>query len=123
MLRIKAESLTPAPVLETDAVAFGSTVQLSVRDASGIRFQGVHPLSMRGQFVRLDFGTALPDSDNDGLLDAWELVYFGNLNSNVNSDPDGDGVPNDREYAAHQPQRSQTTVFSLPSPRPVRTNP
>jgi hypothetical protein len=35
-----------------------------------------------------------PDSDNDGLQDAWEMANFGNLNQNGNDDPDQDKVTN-----------------------------
>ncbi|MGZ5434985.1 MAG: CBM96 family carbohydrate-binding protein [Pyrinomonadaceae bacterium] len=38
------------------------------------------------------------DSDNDGLPDAWELQYFGNLGQGANGDPDGDGVTNIQEF-------------------------
>ncbi len=40
------------------------------------------------------------DSDSDGLLDSWELLYFGNLNQNGSGDPDGDGRTNAEEFAA-----------------------
>lgn len=33
------------------------------------------------------------DTDNDGLLDAWEMEYFGNLDQGPTDNPDGDGVP------------------------------
>src|SRR6185295_18790145 len=39
-----------------------------------------------------------PDSDADGLPDAWELQYFGNLLQGPSGDPDGDGVTNLQEY-------------------------
>jgi hypothetical protein len=38
------------------------------------------------------------DYDNDGLLDAWERQYFGNLSQLANGDPDGDGLSNLQEY-------------------------
>ena len=37
---------------------------------------------------------AVADSDNDGLPDAWELSYFGNLNQGYYDDYDGDGALN-----------------------------
>jgi hypothetical protein len=39
------------------------------------------------------------DDDNDGILDAWEYLYFGNTSYTPTSDPDGDGVNNRDEYA------------------------
>jgi hypothetical protein len=38
------------------------------------------------------------DTDGDGLADAWELLYFGNLNQGANDDPDGDGLNNLQEF-------------------------
>jgi Bacterial Ig domain/Carboxypeptidase regulatory-like domain/IPT/TIG domain/Beta-propeller repeat/Bacterial TSP3 repeat len=38
------------------------------------------------------------DTDGDGLADAWELQYFGNLSQGPTDDPDGDGVNNLQEY-------------------------
>ncbi|HSE16368.1 MAG TPA: Ig-like domain-containing protein [Pyrinomonadaceae bacterium] len=40
----------------------------------------------------------IADSDGDGLADAWELFYFGNLSQGANGDPDGDGVNNLQEF-------------------------
>ena len=40
------------------------------------------------------------DSDNDGLPDAWELQYFGNLAHTAAEDYDGDGLTNLQEYQA-----------------------
>ncbi len=42
----------------------------------------------------------LTDSDHDGIPDAWEMMYFGNLNSSGTNDPDGDGATNIAEYMA-----------------------
>jgi len=38
------------------------------------------------------------DGDSDGLPDAWELQYFGNLNQTASGDFDHDGISNLREY-------------------------
>jgi hypothetical protein len=41
-----------------------------------------------------------PDSDGDGLRDAWEIQYFGNVTAqNGLGDPDGDGSSNRVEQA------------------------
>lgn len=40
------------------------------------------------------------DSDSDGLPDAWELSYFGNLSQDGTGDPDGDYAYNSEELAA-----------------------
>ncbi len=39
-----------------------------------------------------------PDTDADGLADAWEQEWFENLSGNGPGDPDGDGIPNATEY-------------------------
>lgn len=39
-----------------------------------------------------------PDGDNDGLLDAWEIQYFGDLTQTGGGDYDGDGVTNLEEF-------------------------
>ncbi len=41
----------------------------------------------------------LPDADGDGLADAWELQYFGDLDETATGDPDGDGLANLAELA------------------------
>jgi alpha-tubulin suppressor-like RCC1 family protein len=43
-------------------------------------------------------GASNPDSDNDGLPDAWELQHFGNLAQGASGDPDGDGLTNLHEF-------------------------
>ena len=45
--------------------------------------------------------TTPEDTDHDGLPDAWETVYFGNLNQAAGGDPDGDSYSNSNEYSAH----------------------
>lgn len=42
--------------------------------------------------------TASQDSDADGLPDAWEILYFGDLDENESGDPDGDQYSNIHEY-------------------------
>ncbi len=37
------------------------------------------------------------DTDNDGLLDAWELQFFGDLDEVGSGDPDTDGLSNEAE--------------------------
>ncbi|MSU62792.1 MAG: hypothetical protein EXS31_10415 [Pedosphaera sp.] len=46
----------------------------------------------------LETATAV-DTDEDGLPDAWERRYFGNLDQKPEGDPDGDGISNLREFA------------------------
>lgn len=51
-----------------------------------------------GDFV---FNNDSPDADGDGLLDAWEIQYFGNTTAqNGAGDPDSDGSTNEQEETA-----------------------
>ena len=44
---------------------------------------------------------AYPDSDHDGIADAWEMQHFGNLTTaGIGTDHDGDGQSDAAEYAA-----------------------
>jgi len=38
------------------------------------------------------------DTDSDGLLDSWEMLYFGNLDQGPYDDPDNDGLTNLEEF-------------------------
>ena len=38
------------------------------------------------------------DADADGLPDGWELHWFASLDGDVAADPDGDHIPNGKEY-------------------------
>ena len=40
------------------------------------------------------------DSDGNGIVDDWEVQYFGHIGVNPNADPDGDGFSNLQEYLA-----------------------
>ena len=40
------------------------------------------------------------DTDSDGLLDAWEVMWFGNLDQTAEGDPDRDGLNNMAEFTA-----------------------
>lgn len=52
-----------------------------------------------------------PDSDNDGLPDAWEMTAFGSLAENGSGDPDQDGMSNLAEYlAGTDPARSDSVL-------------
>ena len=45
-------------------------------------------------------GSANPDSDGDGLDDAWEQLYFGNLTRDGSADSDNDGMTDRAEFLA-----------------------
>ena len=55
------------------------------------------------------------DTDGDGLADAWELQYFGNLDQDGNGDPDGDGATNLHEFnAGTDPTNPDTDGDGMP---------
>jgi hypothetical protein len=56
----------------------------------------------RGQIERvdLDISVVLDDSDGNGLLDAWERLFFGRLGVDPLADPDHDGLDNLSESKA-----------------------
>lgn len=68
-------------------------------------------------FYRFDEATGVltvvsnPDTDADGLADAWEIQYFGaDLSAqNGSGDPDGDGATNAQEYAVGSNPTSNTS--------------
>ena len=60
------------------------------------------------------------DTDDDGLPDAWELSYFGDLSTNGGSDPDGDDFGNLQEY---QSGTNPAVVSSRPSGTAVKLVP
>jgi len=79
-LRVPLESV--APLMDATNSQVGDRLLIILRDASGVRAQTNFTIVERGDVVRADFGTAVFDSDGDGLPDAWELAYFGNLGRN-----------------------------------------
>jgi len=61
-----------------------------------------------------------PDSDADGLLDAWELTYFGRLDApdgDPQADPDHDGMNNLQEYSAGTNPLDASNVLEITSIR------
>ena len=58
-------------------------------------------LSNAFAFVQTDSLDTGPDTDGDGIPDAWEYLYAGNLSTmNATTDNDGDGMKDAAEYVA-----------------------
>lgn len=77
---------------------------------------GPHVLSLG-----FDLGIDLtnPDSDNDGLPDAWEMSNFGNLNATASGNPDGDDVNNLLEFLFGSNPNSASSGRPLTTVSPV----
>ncbi len=81
-LRIPVES---TPATDPNASQTGDNLVIVVSDLSGRRIETSYRVVDRGAVQRLDLGSSAPDSDGDGLPDAWEFANFGNLNSGPNT--------------------------------------
>lgn len=68
----------------------------------------------RGSYQEVNLSTTPSgDSDGDGLSDAWELKYFGNLNQGASEDPDGDHMPNLAEQRAGTDPTDINSLFAF----------
>lgn len=55
----------------------------------------------------------MADTDADGLPDAWEIAWFGNLTATSAGDPDNDGLSNLAEFhLGGDPNRAPTPAIS-----------
>jgi hypothetical protein len=94
-------SITPNFSADGSTIVFASLANdLTVGDFNGNRDVFV---------VKLTSG----DSDGDGLDDAWELAFFGNLDRNGTSDFDGDGFTDLQEYRAGTDPTNQGSRLSV----------
>jgi YD repeat-containing protein len=53
------------------------------------------------------------DTDGDGMDDAWEIQYFGNLTHNGLGDSDGDGLNDFAEFIAGTNPTNSASVFRV----------
>jgi hypothetical protein len=81
------------------------TVKWGDIQVSGVLFDSVQVIGQSGtaddnKTVFIDNATFVhvPDIDNDGMADAWEIANFGNLDQTDTGDYDHDGTDNLTEY-------------------------
>jgi subtilisin family serine protease len=75
-------------------------IRTNAAGAGSVKLLLLHQHNLSGkhhEVVTLNLSS--PDTDADGLPDAWELAHFGDLSFGGNDDPDGDGVKNAAELA------------------------
>ena len=101
--------------LDLTSAQTGDTLYLTVTLSGVVKEQKKVTLGARGLITRLDFGAI--DSDHNGLLDPWEMQYFGHLGVDPNADPDHDGRSNLQEMLAG------TNPLLGDSPHPADMNP
>ena len=95
-LRLKLEHA--APLAAVEASLTGDRLHLVALTAAGPVSQASVDVGQRGQILRLDLDTANPDQDENGLLDEWEMLYFGRTGNDPADDPDADGRTNLKEF-------------------------
>jgi hypothetical protein len=90
-----------APQINAAAVDTTSTTTVQRRNQAQTHQVEVELTGSGTHLVTLGFdegGGTNPDSDADGLPDAWELQNFGNLNRDGSDDADNDGLTDREEY-------------------------
>jgi hypothetical protein len=100
--------LTRTPVNGTIAATLAPGTPLNLLPAT--RTNLVVSIATRGQLLRTDLSLGM-DSDNNGLIDAWELQYFGRLGNSPTASAANDGISNlAKMYAGLDPRGSVTTL-------------
>jgi hypothetical protein len=67
---------------------------------SDVNTGGAHKTAVLDSFTAVVFASPSPDSDSDGMDDAWEIANFGTIGAQSGSgNPDGDDATNLEEFA------------------------
>lgn len=114
-------SVGQGAVITYEYVALGDTLTILL-DGPGATSSSItdHNAILNG--FTLEQEEAPGDTDNDGLSDAWEMLYFLNLDQTANGDPDKDGLTNAEEFAAGtDPTRPDTDGDGLTDSEEVKT--
>jgi hypothetical protein len=111
VLRVPCETEIPGFPLSSTALRLGSsytrgtvffnaTNPATLVDPAQSSFSLASTARGRVERVDLDISVVLQDLDGNGLLDAWERLYFGHTGVDPSADPDGDGLDNLAEHKA-----------------------
>lgn len=96
-LRVPLEVFTP--VFDSQSSLTGTAMTIVASDFNGSFAEVPFTMGGRGQFHQLNISHFLGfDTDGDGLLDEWEMFWFGNLFQSSTTDKDGDGMTDGQEY-------------------------
>ncbi len=100
----RTEPVTVANLSGVSALAAGAAHSLALKTDKTLRVWGSHANGQLGVPILSRSAAAITlvssslDSDQDGLLDSWEMTNFGNLAQSGTDDFDGDGLTNIQEY-------------------------
>ncbi len=72
--------------------------------------------------VQTDFLLPGPDTDDDGLPDAWELTNLGTLDGDPDDDADGDGTTDLEEYLAGTDPNDSSSALVITNYTPAPGN-
>ena len=98
-LRVPLEVFTP--VFDPLSSLTGTAMTIVASDFNGVFAEVPFTMGGRGQFHQMNINHFLGfDSDGDGLLDEWEMFWFGNLFQSSTTDKDDDGMSDGQEYLA-----------------------
>jgi len=111
-LRVPLEVFTP--VFDPLSSLTGTAMTIVASDFNGTFAEVPFAMGSRGQFHQLNVSQFLgSDSDGDGLIDEWELFWFGNLFQSSATDKDGDGFTDGDEYLAGTDPNNPNSHFRL----------
>lgn len=117
VLVLALASITNSPAgtisFNYDSAGRLSTVTLGANQSIQYTYANSGSVTQR----QITIGTPNPDSDGDGLADAWEQLHFGNLSRNGAGDFDGDGFNDLSEFLAGTgPNDAGSALKILPNP-------